>query len=88
MDFLEFQELLGMLQNGDESERVEAKKSTDKVGESALETISAFCNEPGLNGGYLVLGLKKSDTNNPPRYTVNGVSDPDKLQSELVNLCR
>lgn len=88
MDFLEFQELLGMLQNGDESERVEAKKSTDKVGDSALETISAFCNEPGLNGGYLVLGLKKSETNHPPRYTVNGVLDPDKLQSELVNLCR
>ena len=88
MDFLEFQELLGMLQNGDESERVEAKKSTDKVGESALETISAFCNEPGLNGGYLVLGLKKTETNSPPRYMVKGVSDPDKLQSELVNLCR
>lgn len=88
MDFLEFQELLGMLQNGDESERVEAKKSTDKVGESALETISAFCNEPGLNGGYLVLGLKKNETNLPPRFMVNGVSDPDKLQSELINLCR
>jgi ATP-dependent DNA helicase RecG len=62
MDLLEFQELLSMLQNGDESERVEAKKSTDKVGESALETVSAFCNEPGLNGGYLVLGLKKRAT--------------------------
>jgi ATP-dependent DNA helicase RecG len=88
MDLLEFQELLGMLQNGDESERVEAKKSTDKVGDSALETISGFCNEPGLNGGYLVLGLKKNETNSPPRYIVSGVSDPDKLQSELVNLCR
>lgn len=88
MDFLEFQELLGMLQNGDESERVEAKKSTDKVGDSALETVCAFCNEPGLNGGYLVLGLKKSETNHPPRYMVSGVSDPDKIQSELVNLCR
>lgn len=88
MDFLEFQELLGMLQNGDESERVEAKQSTDKVGDSALETISAFCNEPGLNGGYLVLGLKKSESNSRPHYVVSGVSNPDKLQSELVNLCR
>lgn len=88
MDFLEFQELLGMLQNGDESERVEAKQSTDKVGESALESISAFCNEPGLNGGYLVLGLKRSETNSRPHYVVSGVSNPDKLQSELVNLCR
>lgn len=88
MDFLEFQELLGMLQNGDESVRVEAKQSKDKVGDSALETISAFCNEPGLNGGYLVLGLKKSESNSRPHYVVSGVSNPDKLQSELVNLCR
>lgn len=88
MDLLEFQELLGMLQNGDESERIEAKKSTNKVGDSALETISAFSNEPGLNGGYLVLGLKKNEGNSVPRYIVNGVSDPDKLQSELVTLCR
>lgn len=88
MDLLEFQELLGMLQNGDESERIEAKKSTNKVGDSALETISAFSNEPGLNGGYLVLGLKKNEGNTTPRYLVTGVSDPDKLQSELVTLCR
>ncbi len=74
MDLLEFQELLGMLQNGDESERVEAKKSTDKVGDSALETISAFSNEPGLNGGYLVLGLKKNEYDSAPRYVVSGVT--------------
>lgn len=88
MDLLEFQELLGMLQNGDESERIEAKKSTDKVGNSALETISAFSNEPGLNGGYLVLGLKKNESNSSPRYIVSGLTDPDKLQSELVSVCR
>lgn len=46
MDLLEFQELLEILQNGDESERIEAKKSTNKVGDSALKTISAFSNEP------------------------------------------
>lgn len=72
MDFHEFQELLGMLQNGDESERVEAKKSTDKVGDSALETISEFSNEPGLNGGYLVLGMKKNQSKTDPRHTVSG----------------
>ena len=77
-----------MLQNGDESERIEAKKSTDKIGESALETISAFSNEPGLGGGYLVLGLKKNEDSSAPRYIVAGVSDPDKLQNELVTQCR
>ena len=88
MDLLEFEELLNLIQNGDESERVEVKRSADKIGDSALETISAFSNEPGLGGGYLVLGLTKNDSNKTPRYIVTGVSDPDKLQSELVTLCR
>jgi len=88
MDQLEFEELLNLIQNGDESERVEVKRSIEKIGDSALETISAFSNEAGLGGGYLVLGLTKNDSNKAPRYKVTGVSNPDKLQSELVTLCR
>lgn len=88
MDLLEFEELLNLIQNGDESERVEVKRSAEKIGDGALETISAFSNEPGLGGGYLVLGLTKNDSTKSPRYKVTGVSNPDKLQSELVTLCR
>jgi len=85
---LEFQELLSLLQDRDESERIEAKRSAERIGASALETICAFSNEPGLNGGYLVFGLTKNDSKKPPYYHVTGVSDPDKLQNELVCLCR
>lgn len=88
MDQLEFEELLNLIQSADESERVEVKRAAEKIGDSALETISAFSNEPGLGGGYLVLGLTKNDSNKVPRYKVTGVSNPDKLQSELVTLCR
>lgn len=88
MDQLEFEELLNLIQNADESERVEVKRSAEKIGDSVLETISAFSNEPSLGGGYLVLGLTKNDSNKAPRYKVTGVSNPDKLQSELVTLCR
>jgi len=42
MDQLEFEELLNLIQNSDESERVEVKRSAEKIGDSALETISAF----------------------------------------------
>ena len=88
MDLLEFEELLNLIQNEDESERVEVKRSAEKIGESTLETISAFSNEPGLGGGYLVLGLTRNGSSTAPRYHVTGVSNPDKLQSELVTLCR
>ena len=88
MDKLEFEELLNLIQNCDESERVEVKRCAEKIGDSTLETISAFSNEPSLGGGYLILGLTKNDSNNSTRYKVSGVSNPDKLQSELVTLCR
>ena len=63
---------------------IEAKECRECLGKSARETISAFSNEPDLNGGYLVLGLKRSDSH----YIPVGVKDPDKLQCELANACR
>jgi hypothetical protein len=42
MDFLEFQELLGMLQNGDESERVEAKNPQIKSAIAPLRPYLDF----------------------------------------------
>lgn len=88
MNSMTFEELFSLIQQIDEHERIEVKKSTEKLGNSALETISAFCNEPGLGGGYLVLGLTKNEPGIIPRYRVTGVADPDKLQNEVVSLCR
>ena len=52
-------ELLDALTMYGECYHIEAKECRECLGKSALETISAFSNEPDLNGSYLVLGLKK-----------------------------
>lgn len=50
-------ELFEELNAVDESNRIEAKRASD-VGKSVMETVIAFANEPGLGGGYLLLGAE------------------------------
>lgn len=83
------QQLLERLQNCDECQRIEAKESKSTLGSSALETISAFSNEPDLGGGYLILGLKKNKENSSDnRYSIIGVDNPDEIQCDLASACR
>lgn len=49
-------ELLLSLNLLDETERIEAKRASES-GKSLLETVCAFANEPGLRGGWLLLGV-------------------------------
>jgi ATP-dependent DNA helicase RecG len=49
-------DLLETLNLLDEHEHVEAKRGSE-VGRSVLETVCAFANEPGLGGGWLLLGV-------------------------------
>ncbi len=88
MDVIEFDDLINTLQNSGENERIEAKRTINSLGKSLLETISAFSNEPGLGGGYLVLGLTKNTIEQPPYYSITGLRDPEQAQSEVVTLCR
>lgn len=81
------QDLFAELNAIDESSRIEAKRAGD-VGKSILETVIAFANEPGLDGGYLLLGADwsvndKGDT----VYRPAGLSDPDKVQRDLASQC-
>jgi len=86
---LDFDALLDRLQKQDECQYIEVKESTNALGKSALETISAFSNEPGGGGGYFIFGLKRAEEEEPEkRYLVKGVSNPDKVQQELANVCR
>ncbi|WP_027369396.1 ATP-binding protein [Desulfovermiculus halophilus] len=79
------QAVLEQLRQIDESDRIEAKRAS-AIGESLLETVCAFANEPGLGGGWLLLGVvKASDT--PGDYRVTGVADPDKLLGDLHSQC-
>ena len=52
-------ELFDELNSWDENRRIEAK-SASAVGKSMMETVCAFANEPGLRGGYLLLGAKRT----------------------------
>lgn len=70
----------------DEHVSIEAKKCTDKIDRSVLETICSFSNEPDLGGGVIILGMEETHNLSSP-YSVIGVSDPDKLQKDLSSQC-
>ena len=81
-----FASLLERLRNGDECHDLEVKRGSS-IDISIMETICAFSNEPGMGGGYLILGVARSDDQLFPDYEVVGVDDPDKLQSDLASQC-
>jgi len=80
--------LLEDLRAVDESSTVEAKTASE-IDRSVLETVCAFANEPGLGGGYLLLGVHASAQLGlwSRSYDVVGVTNPDKLQSDLASQC-
>ncbi len=85
----EIQEILSRLKTQDECQRLEAKETKSSIGKSILESISAFSNEPGLGGGYIVLGLKQCDSPSTfGRYFLAGIQNLDKIQCELASACR
>ncbi len=77
------QELLERLNLLDESERIEAK-SASEVGKSLMETVCAFANEPGLGGGWLLLGVAREELALFPSYEVQGLDQPDKVSADLA----
>ncbi len=81
------EDLLQELSALDESHRIEAKQAR-QIDRSVMETICAFANEPGLGGGYLLLGVSRDPqdlfTN---AYRIDGIDHPDKVQSDLASQC-
>ncbi len=84
MTALELIESLNLL---DEHERMEAKRASE-AGKSVLETICAFANEPGLGGGWIVLGVAREELALFPAYEVEGVIHPDKITTDIATQCR
>ncbi|MGI2908245.1 ATP-binding protein [Tolypothrix sp. VBCCA 56010] len=85
MKGLSFIELWEKLLDNDESVLIEAKRSTE-IGKSMMETVSAFANEPGRGGGYVLLGIERSDDSSDD-YKITGVPNTDKIQSDLASQC-
>lgn len=78
---------LALLNTLDENERLEAKRGSE-IGPSVLETVCAFSNEPGLQGGTLLLGIARDESDLFSAYTVEGVEQPDQLGANLATQCR
>ena len=79
-------ELLTELNELDEHLTVEAKTAAD-VGKSVLETVCAYANEPGLGGGFILLGVRRAEGALWDTYEVTGISNPDKIQADLATQC-
>lgn len=79
-------ELLRQLNDLDEHPRIEAKEGS-AMGRSILESVCAFANEPGLGGGWLLLGVKADDQAFWRQYEVVGVPNSDQIQADLASQC-
>ena len=75
------QSLLAELRALGEHARIEAKLG---LGREALATACAFANEPDLGGGFLLFGIQSLAAGG---YQVAGVSDPERLSSDLASQC-
>ena len=78
------QELLERLNLLDENECIEAKQASE-VGKSVLETVCAFTNEPGLGGGWILLGVIREELALFPAYEAQGIENPDKISADLAS---
>ncbi|MDR9497870.1 MAG: ATP-binding protein [Hydrogenovibrio sp.] len=78
--------LLEQLRELDEHPRLEAK-SGSQIGASVMQTVCAFANEPGLVGGYIMLGVEEPDALHET-FWVSGVKESDKLLNQLQINCR
>ncbi|MFP4098421.1 MAG: ATP-binding protein [Alphaproteobacteria bacterium] len=77
-------DIIEELNRVDEHQRVEAKSGS---GPSTLETVCAFANETGLNGGTILIGVEREEDTLFPFYNVIGVDDPDKVSRDIASQC-
>lgn len=79
-------QLLEQLNALDEHNQIEAKTAS-QLGKTVLETVCAFANEPGLGGGWLLLGVQLAPGTLWPTYEVVGVPNPERVSADLASQC-
>lgn len=84
---MDIQALIDELNQTDEHQSIEAKRGTE-AGKAVMKTVSAFSNEPGLGGGYILFGLERDEATLFSSYNVAGVDNPDQLSADLSTQCR
>ena len=80
------QELYKLLFESDECVWIEAKGESDSA-QSLMESVCSFSNEPGLGGGYILLGVGEDTKALDNRFWIEGVENPDKAQLDISTRC-
>lgn len=81
------QEIFDQLNSIDENVRIDAKRASE-IDKSIMETVCAFANEPGLGGGYLLLGAVRTGFESDlPVYVPENIADPDRIQNDVITQC-
>ena len=80
------QELYKLLSASDECVWIEVKGESDST-ESLMESVCSFSNEPGLGGGYILLGVGEDTKAQKNRFNIEGVKNPDKAQLNISTQC-
>ncbi|MCC6448589.1 MAG: putative DNA binding domain-containing protein [Chitinophagaceae bacterium] len=86
MDNFSALQLFELLNQQDECDWIEAKGGHESSN-SIMETVCAFSNEPGLGGGYILLGVAEEKSSLFPQYKTVHIVDPDKFQRDFVTQC-
>ena len=81
------QELYKILNDSDECYFIEAKGGSESS-HSVMESVCSFSNEPGLGGGYILMGIAEDKDSVIPQYKVVGVNDTDKFQKDIATQCK
>ena len=84
MNTEELLDLLNELNELDEHPKLEVKSG---VGHSLYETICSFSNEPRLEGGIILVGVKQDEDALFEGYSVCGVENPDRVSQEIATAC-
>ena len=80
------QELYKLLSESDECVWIEAKGESDSA-QSLMESVCSFSNEPGLGGGYILLGIGEDTKALDNRFWIEDVENPDKAQLDISTRC-
>lgn len=52
-----------------------------------METVCSYSNEPGLDKGYILLGVALDKSQLIPQYKTIHIEDPDKFQRDFISQC-
>lgn len=63
----------------------EVKEASGGLPKSMWETVSAFSNTAG---GWIILGVKEKKTDNGSEFVVNGVTNPEQIEQDIVTTLR